>query len=77
MPLLAKKLRQFQLIGNFEQIWYIVLLSSSRSWDINLLVKKMNFWWIIMYISSQNVVNALQTNDCSTTDVNVFFENEQ
>ena len=77
MPLLAKKLRQFQLIGNFEQIWYIVLLSSSRSWDINLLVKKMNFWWIIIYISSQNVVNALQTNDCSTTDVNVFFENEQ
>ena len=77
MSLLAKKLRQFQLIGNFEQIWYIVLLSSSRSWDINLLVEKMNFWWIIMYISSQDVVNALQTNDCSTTNVNVFFENEQ
>ena len=77
MSLLAKKLRQFQLIGNFEQIWYIILLSSSRSWDINLLVEKMNFWWIIMYISSQDVVNALQTNDCSTTNVNVFFANEQ
>ena len=76
MPLPAEKLRQCQLstdfVSKFDNRSIVFITFFGHKFDGGEDVFLMKIYYVY---SSQGVVNALQTNDCPTTNVNVFFEN--